>query len=66
MNSNNSDEDHGYDMVTGAYLTPQTVPEFLTGRPTQSRNTNPHQQCVNDDTLDTTLPAQLQSVPINN
>ena len=66
MDSSDSDEDHGYDMVTGANLTPQMVPEFLTGRPMQSRNTNPHQQCVNDDTLDTTLPAQIPSVPINN
>ena len=67
IDSNNSNEnDDGYDMVTGANLTPQMVPEFLTGRPTQSRNTNPHQQCVNDDTLDNTLPAQIPSVPINN
>ena len=47
------------DMVTGAKLTPQMVPQFLTGRPMQSRNKNSHQQCVNDDTLDTTIPAQI-------
>ena len=46
-------------MVTRANLTNQMVPEFLTGRPMQSRNKTPHQQCINDDTLDTTLPAQL-------
>ena len=53
VDSNQSDDD-GYDMVTGANLTPQMVPEFLTGRPMQSRNKTPHQQCINDDTLDTT------------
>ena len=45
-------------MVTGANLTPKMVPDFLTGRPMQSRNKTPRQQCINDDTLDTTLPAQ--------
>ena len=63
--SEQSENDEGYDMVTGANLTPHVVPEFLTGRPTQSRNKIPHQQCVNDDTLDTTLPAQIPSNPIN-
>ena len=53
-------------MVTGANLTPQMVPEFLTGRPMQSRNKTPYQKCVNDDTLDTTIPAQIPPVPTNN
>ena len=66
VDSYQSDEDDGYDMVTGANLTPQMVPEFLTGRPMQSRNKSSHQQCVNDDTLDTTLPAQIPTVPTNN
>ena len=52
-------------MVTGAILSPQLVPEFLTGRPMQPRNRIPHQQCINDDTLDTTLPAQQRPVPTN-
>ena len=58
VDSNQTEDDGGYDMVTGANLTPKMVPEFLTGRPMQSRNETPHQQCSNDDTLDTTLPAQ--------
>ena len=45
--SQQSDDDFGYDMVTGANLTPQMVPQFLTGRPMQSRIETPHQQCVN-------------------
>ena len=53
-------------MVTGANLTPQMVPEFLTERPMQSRNKIPTQQCVNDHTLDTTIPAQIPPVPTNN
>ena len=52
--SNHSNDD----MVTGDNLTPQIVPEFLTGRPMQSRNKTLHQQCINDSTLDTILPAQ--------
>ena len=64
--SQGSDDEYGYDMVTGANLTPQMVPEFLTGRPMQSQNKTSHQQCVNDDTLDTTIPAQIQPVPTNN
>ena len=63
VDSQQSDDDFGYDMVTGANLTPQMLPEFLTGRPMQSRNKTPHQQCVNDDTLDTTIPAQIPTVP---
>ena len=31
----------------------------------QSRNKTSHQQCVNDATLDTTIPAQLPTVPTN-
>ena len=50
--------DDGYDMVTGANLTPNMVPEFLTGRPMQSRNNIPQQNDDNDALLDTTLPAQ--------
>ena len=61
-----SDDENGYDMVTGDNLTPQMVTEFLTGRPMQSQNKIPHQQCVNDDTLDTTIPAQIPPVPTNN
>ena len=51
-------DDDGYDMVTGANLTPHMVPEFLTGRPMQSRNNIPQQNDDNDALLDTTLPAQ--------
>ena len=51
-------DDEGYDMVTGANLTPHTVPEFLTGRPMQSRKNIPQQNDDNDDMLDTTIPAQ--------
>ena len=66
VDSYRSDDENGYDMVTGANLTPQMVPEILTGRPMQSQNKTPHQQCVNDDTLDTTIPAQIPPVPTNN
>ena len=51
-------DDDGYDMVTGANLTPHMVPEFLTGRPMQSRNNIPQQNDDNDALLDTTLSAQ--------
>ena len=51
-------DDEGYDMMTGANLTPHMVPEFLTGRPMQSRNNIPQQNDDNDALLDTTLPAQ--------
>ena len=53
-------------MVTGANLTPQMVPEFLTARPMHSQNKTPHQQCVTDDTRDTTIPAQIPTVTTNN
>ena len=61
IDSNYSDD--GYDMVTGDNLTPQMVPEFLTGQPMQSRTNIPHQDTCNDDLLDVTLPAQ--QVPIH-
>ena len=61
-----SDDEYGYDMVTGANLTPQMVPEFLTGRPMHSQNKTPHQQCVTDDTRNTTIAAQIPTVPTNN
>ena len=59
-------DDEGYDTVTGANLTPHLLPEFLTGRPMQSRNTIPLQNPSTDDTLETTLPAQQNPIPINN
>ena len=65
VESHESDDENGYDMVTGANLTPQMVPEFLTGRPMQSRKKTPHQQRVNDETLDTTLPTQIPPLPTN-
>ena len=55
VDSYQSNDENGYDMVTGANLTPQLVPEFLTGRPMHPRNKTFHQQCANDDTLDTTI-----------
>ena len=58
-------DDEGYDMVTGANLTPHLVPEFLTGRPMQSRNTIPLPNPSTDDTLETTLPAQHNPISIN-
>ena len=58
-------DDEGYDMVTRANLTPHLVPEFLTGRPMQSRNTIPLPNPTTDDTLETTLPAQQNPIPIN-
>ena len=45
VDSNQSDDDDGYDMVTGANLTPQIVPPFLTGRPMRSRNNSPSTVC---------------------
>ena len=58
-------DDEGYDMVTGANLTPHLVPEFLTGRPMQCRNTIPLPNPSTDDMLETTLPAQQNPIPIN-
>ena len=42
------------DMVTGANPTPHTVPEFLTGRPMQSREPLQHQDSNNDEPQNTT------------
>ena len=56
---------YGYDMVTGANLTPPIVPECLTGRPMHSRSNMSHQHTTNDDMLDTTLPAQQIPVHTN-
>ena len=58
-------DDEGYDMVTGANFTTHLVPEFLTARPMQSRNTIPLPNPSIDDTLETTLPAQQNQIPIN-
>ena len=66
VDSNQNADDDGYDMVTGVNLIPQMVPEFLTGWPLQYRNKPPYQQCTNDDTLDTTRPAQHIPVPAKN
>ena len=55
----------GYDMVTGANLTPHMVPEFLTGRRMQYRKNFPQQNDDNDDMLDTTLPAQQMPMRSN-
>ena len=65
MDSNPTDDD-GYDTVTGDNLTTQMVPELFTGRPMQSRNKRLHQQSINDDMLNTTLPAQQIPVIANN
>ena len=45
VGSHRSDDENDYDMVTGANLTPQMVPEFLTERPMQSRNKTPRHKC---------------------
>ena len=45
--SNNSEQIH--DMVTGANPTPHMVPEFLTGRPMQSREPLPRQNSTNNE-----------------
>ena len=58
-------DDEGFDMVTRANLTPHLVPEFLTGRPMQLRNSIPLPNPSTDDTLETTLPAQQNPNPIN-
>ena len=41
------------DMVTGANPTPHMVPEFLTGRPMQSREPLQRQNSNNDESQDT-------------
>ena len=44
------------DMVTGANPTPHLVPEFLTGRPMQSREPLQRQDSYNDESQDTVPP----------
>ena len=46
------------DMVTGANLTPHRVPEFLTGRPMQSREPVHRQTSNNDESQDPVPPVQ--------
>ena len=45
--------EHNHDMVTGANPTPHLVPEFLTGRPMQSREPLQRQTSHSDDSQDT-------------
>ena len=52
-------DDH--DMVTGANPTPRMVPEFLTGRPTQSRD-NPQSQDTIDPQSPTTSPQDQETI----
>ena len=61
VKSDESDEE-GYNMVTGANLTPHIVPEFLTGRPMHPKPHMSHKYTTNDDMLHTTLPAQQNPV----
>ena len=69
VDSVNSEQNH--DMVTGANPTPHMVPEFLTGRPMQSReplqrhtSTNPESQDTIPQVPETTAPT-TPSDPIN-
>ena len=55
-------DDH--DMVTGANPTPRMVPEFLTGRPTQSRD-NPQNQDLIDPQSPTTSPQDQETIGHN-
>ena len=55
-------DDH--DMVTGANPTPRMVPEFLTGRPTQSRD-NPQSQDPIDPQSPTTSPQDQETIGHN-
>ena len=55
-------DDH--DMVTGANPTPRMVPEFLTGRPTQSRD-NPQSQDPIDPQSQTTSPQDQETIGHN-
>ena len=48
------DIEQNYDMVTGANLTPHMVPEFLTGRPMQSREPLQRQDSDNVEPQNTT------------
>ena len=50
VDSYNSEQNH--DMVTGANPTPHIVPEFLTGRPMQSREPLQHQNSYNNESQD--------------
>ena len=50
IDSINSEQNH--DMVTGANPTPHIVPEFLTGRPMQSREPLQHQNSNNNESQD--------------
>ena len=50
LDSNNSEQNHN--MVTGANPTPHIVPEFLTGRPMQSREPLQHQNSTNNESQD--------------
>ena len=52
-------DDH--DMVTGVNPTPRMVPEFLTGRPTQSRD-NPQTQDPMDPPSQTTSPQEQETI----
>ena len=52
------------DMVTGANPTPHMVPEFLTGRPTQSRD-NPQSQDPIDPQSPTTSPQHQETIGHN-
>ena len=51
VESNGSEQNR--DMVTGANLTPHMVPEFLTGRPMQSREPLQQQNPNTDESQDT-------------
>ena len=51
---------NSHDMVTGANPTPRMVPEFLTGRPTQSRD-NPQNQDLIDPQSPTTSPQDQET-----
>ena len=53
-----------HDMVTGANPTPRMVPEFLTGRPTQSRD-NPQSQGPVDPMSPTTSPQDQETIGPN-
>ena len=65
------DDDQNHDMVTGANPTPHMVPEFLTGRPMQSREPLQRQNSNNNESQDTipqvpeTKAPNTSSDPIN-
>ena len=62
IDSDNSEENR--DMVTGANPTPHMVPEFLTGRPMQSREPLQRQNSNNDESQDT-IPQVLETTEPN-